>query len=154
MFGEIKKMLGIEDAKIVIKTPEKIRKKDGPIKGHIVLTSMTNSEVTEINIKLVEKYFRGRGDSKLIDEYTIGEINLEQNIEIKKNDIIEIPFELPYKIFESEIDKMEGRNILLGGLAGLAKSIKGVKSEFRIEATALVKGTKLHPHHTIKIQIR
>ena len=54
MFGEIKKMLGIEDAKITIKVPEKIRKKDGPVNGTIVLTSMTNSEVTEINIKLIE----------------------------------------------------------------------------------------------------
>jgi len=154
MFGEIKKMLGIEDARISIKVPEKIRKKDGSVKGTIVLTSMTNSEVTEINIKLIEKYFRGRGESKLIDEYTIGEINLDRVIEIKKNDIVEIPFDLPYRLFESEIDKLENKNFIFSGIAGLAKSVKGVKSEFRVEAMAYVKGTKLNPHHSVRIQIR
>ena len=103
---------------------------------------------------MIEKYHRGRGDSKLTDEYTIGEINMEENIYVKKNDILEIPFELPFVIVESEIDKIESRNFFLGGFASLAKSIKGVKSEFRIEATAYVKGTRLHPHHSLPIRIK
>jgi hypothetical protein len=153
MFGEIKKMLGIEDVKINIKVPEKVKRKDGKIDGLIVLTSMTNSEVLEINIKLVEKYFRGRSDSKLIDEYTLGQITLDEVLEIKKNDIVEIPFELPFQIYHSEMDKFENNNLIFGGIASIAKKIKGVKSEYRIEASATVRGTKLHPHSVTPLKL-
>jgi SpoOM protein len=146
MFGEIKKMLGIEDVKISLELPEKVKRKDGIIKGTIKLTSMTNSEIMEINVKVIEKYYRGRSETKLIDEYTLGEISLFNELEIKKNDIVEIPFELPFKIYQSEMDKFENNNLIFGGIASLAKKFKGVKSEFRVEAVATVKGTKLHPH--------
>ncbi|HMP30604.1 MAG TPA: sporulation protein [Saprospiraceae bacterium] len=153
MFGEIKKMLGIEDVKLSLKIPEKVKIKEGKITGTVVLTSMTQSEVVEINIKIVEKYYRGRSDSKLIDEYTLGVITLDEAIEIKKNDIVEIPFELPFKIYRSEMDKFEDNNLIFGGIAAIAKKIKGVKSEYRVEAEAFVKGTKLHPHSVMPVKL-
>jgi hypothetical protein len=145
MFGEIKKMLGIEDVKIDIDVPEKAKIKDGIIEGKVKLTTLTDSFVESINIKLIEKYQRGRNESKLIDEYTIGEITLESKIKVAKQDVIEIPFTLPFKVFQSEMDKFEKDNFILGGLASIAKKVKGVSSTYKIVAEGIVKGTKLQP---------
>ena len=145
MFGEIKKLLGIEDIKIDLEIPEKVAKSSGLVQGKVILTTFRDSKVEQIDLKLIEKYHRGRKDSKLVDEYTLGEMTLDTSIEIKKQDIIEIPFELPFTIFRSEMDKIGDGNLVMGGVIKLAKKLKGVKSEYRIEATAHVKGTKLAP---------
>ncbi|MBK8633460.1 MAG: sporulation protein [Saprospiraceae bacterium] len=145
MFGEIKKMLGIEDVKIDLQIPEKSKKDLGVINGKVLITSFRDSRVEHIEIKLIEKYHRGRKDSKLVDEYTLGDILLETGIDVRKQDLIEIPFELPFTVYKSDMDKMEDNNMVLGGFIKLAKKLKGVKSEYRIEATAHVSGTKLAP---------
>jgi hypothetical protein len=145
MFGGIKKMLGIEGVKIDIIIDEPLKQKQGVIHGKIQLTTLMDSVVTGVTLKLIEKYSRGRKDSKLIDEYVIGYTELNQMIEIEKNDIVEFPFSLPFVIKESEMDKLQKSNFLLGGIVKLAKFGKGVKSEYRIEAEALVKGTKFNP---------
>lgn len=145
MFGGIKKMLGIEGVKIDVDVNYPITKKEKVIRGKVKLTTLRESTVIGIAIKLVEKYYRGRQDSKLIDEYTIGFVELDQTMHLSKDDIIEIPFELPFKIYQSEMDKIQDSNFLAAGLVYLAKAAKGVKSEYRIEAEAIVTGTKLNP---------
>ncbi len=145
MFGGIKKILGIEGVKIDVELSNPINKKDQLIKGKVKLTTLRESTIIGIAIKLVEKYHRGRKDSKLIDEYTIGFVELDETLHLTKDEIIEIPFELPFKIYQSQMDKMQESNIFTAGLVYLAKSVKGVKSEYRIEAEAIVTGTKLNP---------
>jgi hypothetical protein len=145
MFGGLKKMLGIEDVKIELILPDAVNQKNGIIKGIIKLSSFKDSAIESISIKLIEKYIRGRNDSKLIDEYIVGFIDLDEHIEIQKQDVIEIPFELPFKVSKSEIDRFEDRNFVFAGLAKIAKTLKGVKSEYRVQAEAFVKGTKLSP---------
>ena len=145
MFGEIKKMLGIEDVKIDLNIPEKVKLSEGIIKGTIKVTSLRDSNLDSIEVKLIEKYARGRKDSKLVDEYLCGLIVLEGKLDVKKQDIFEIPFELPFKVYQSEMDKVEANNFLLGGFIKVAKIIKGVKSSFRVEASAHVHGTTLAP---------
>jgi hypothetical protein len=145
MFGGLKKMLGIEGVKIDVILNEPIKIEEKKITGTLLLSTMMDSTVNSISLKLIEKYSRGRKDSKLIDEYVIGYTDLNQIIELDKNDVVELPFELPFALKESEMDKFQKSNFLLGGLVKLAKLGKGVKSEFRIEAEALVKGTKFNP---------
>ncbi|MCB0647612.1 MAG: sporulation protein [Saprospiraceae bacterium] len=145
MFGEIKKMLGIEDIRINIEIPEKVKASSGIINGKVIVTSLRDSSLDHIEVKLIEKYSRGRKENKLVDEYTCGTIVLDTTLDVKKQDVIEIPFELPFTIFQSEMDKVEAGNFLAGGFIKLAKKIKGVSSSFRVEATAHVHGTKLSP---------
>jgi len=52
---------------------------------------------------------------------------------------------LPYKKVQSNVDAMVERGGITGGLAKLAKTARGAKSEFRIEAEAKVAGTALSP---------
>ncbi len=145
MFGGIKKLLGIEGVKIDLEIKEPVSKKSKLIHGNVKLTTLRDSTIIGIAIKLVEKYHRGRKDSKLIDEYTIGFVELDETLHLSKDDIIEIPFELPFKITQSEMDKMQDSNFVAAGIVSIAKAIKGVKSEYRIEAEAIVTGTKLNP---------
>lgn len=154
MFGEIKKMLGIEDIRISLEIPEKVNLTKQVIQGKVVVTSLRDSRLNSLEIRLVEKYSRGRKENKLIDEYICGSIELEQSLEIRKQDVIEIPFELPFTIYQSEMDKVEAGNLFMSGFIKVAKKLKAVKSTFRVEATARVEGTKLAPFAEKEVDIR
>ncbi|MBP9194171.1 MAG: sporulation protein [Saprospiraceae bacterium] len=145
MFGQIKRMLGIEGVKIDVEVHQPVKLSAGIAIGKVRLITIMDSEVTNINIRIIEKYHRGRKKDKLIDEYKVGDMDLNEVFSLKKDEIIEIPFELPFKYYQSEMDKIQDKNFLAAGIVKMAKFIKGVKSEYRIEAEATVKGTKLNP---------
>ncbi|MBK8700068.1 MAG: sporulation protein [Saprospiraceae bacterium] len=146
MFGQIKKVLGIEGVKINVEVIQPVISSEKFLRGFIKLTTLRESRVEKISLKLVEKYYRGRREDKLINEYKVGEITLENGVDLKKDEIVEIPFELPFKIYQSQMDVMQEGNFFISGLVKLAKKIKGVKSEYHLEAEAFVKDTKLNPH--------
>ena len=69
MFGKVKKILGIEGVKLELIIPEKVNKESGIVTGVMKFTSLSdNNKIESIHIKMVEKYTRGRGNSKLINE--------------------------------------------------------------------------------------
>ena len=145
MIGRVKKWLGIEGVKLeIVVTPEH-RRRAGKIEGRLRFQSLNAQTVTSIRIALVEKYTRGRGKEKLIDEYELGEINLKQTIEVPAEETVEVPFSLPFKLIKSEMDEFGDRNFLYGGLARAAKAIQSVRSDYRLEAEAKVKGVALNP---------
>ena len=143
MFGQIKRILGIEGVKIDVDVHQPVHLSSGKITGIIRLITLRDSEVTGIKLKMIEKYHRGRNKEKLIDEYLIGELDLNESFQLKKEEIIEIPFELPFTNYQSEMDKFQKSNFVASSFVKMA--IKGVKSEYRIEAEASVSGTKLSP---------
>ena len=145
MLKRVKKWLGIEGVKLELSVPGEIDIQDGSIDGSIYFSSMQDQLVTEIKVYLIEKYYRGRKSSKLIDEYQLGEISMIDEIEIPANEIVEIKFNLPFSVMQSEMDEIGSKNILFRGLVATAKKFKGVKSEFKILAEANVKGTALSP---------
>ncbi|MBK8826573.1 MAG: hypothetical protein IPO26_07615 [Saprospiraceae bacterium] len=71
----------------------------------------------------------GGCDSQLINEYPMGELTMNNKINIGKNDVIEIPFELEFIYVQSEMDKLESNNIFARGLGEvLVKKLRNVKS--------------------------
>lgn len=145
MIGRVKKWLGIEGVKLEIVIAPEQRRRNGKVEGRLRFQSLNAQTVTSIRIALVEKYTRGRGKEKLIDEYELGEINLKQTIEVPAEEIVEIPFTLPFKLIKSEMDEFGDRNFLYGGLARAARAIQSVRSDYRLEAEAKVKGVALNP---------
>ncbi|MEZ4910115.1 MAG: sporulation protein [Saprospiraceae bacterium] len=146
MFGKVKKILGIEGAKVELIVPPKINKEVGVLSGYIKITSLSDNNIVEsIQVKMVEKYTRGRGDSKLIDEYTMGTLEMKERIVVSKNDIVEVPFEMDFVFVQSEMDKLGDSNFLTRGLVSLAKKARGVQSEFGVHVEVKVKGTTLNP---------
>lgn len=149
MFGKVKKILGIEGVKLELILPDKISAVSGIITGIVKLTSISDDNIIEsIKINLVEKYARGRGENRLVNEYVMGELVRKDKIVLSKNDIVEIPFEMDFVFVQSEMDKLADTNFLVKGIVGLAKKAKGVKSEYTIKAEAKVKGTTLHPFNS------
>lgn len=145
MFGKVKKWLGIEGVKVEIFAPETVKSKDGAIYGNLRFHSMNTQTVTSIHMKLLERYTRGRGADKLIDEYLLGEIKMEESFEVPEDEILEIDFELPFSLIKSDVEEFGSKNILFRGLANAAKMARAAKSEYRIEVEATVQGTALNP---------
>ncbi len=145
MFDSLKKWLGIEGVKMEILPPQFIKKTSKSLHGSLRFGSMETQTVESVKVKIIEKYSRGRGESKLIDEYELGKIELKIPFDVVKGEVIELGFELPFEVKNSEIDEIGAKNFLLGGLVGFAKKMKGAKSEYFIVAEAKVKGTVLNP---------
>jgi hypothetical protein len=154
VFDKIKKKLGIEGVKMSLEVPENIKKEAGLLPGHVQLTSLSdNNKILSIEIQIIEKYTRGRGNQKLIDEYAMGKTIMNKAFLLHKDDVIRIPFELEFAFVPSEMDRLEEKNFITKGLVRLAKKARGVTSEYSVRAHAVVEGTALHPHDTKVIQL-
>ncbi len=153
MFGKVKRWLGIEGIKISMIIPEAVAAAEGVILGQLKFDSMHTQTITHIRITLSEKYIRGRWKNKLTDLYKIGEIELEEEIDVPAGETLVIDFELPFTVAKSEMDELGDKNLVLKKLVGVAKSLKNVHSEFYIEAEATVKGTALSPFDKQQINI-
>ena len=154
MFGKVKRWLGIEGVKIELVLPEEVSVRSGSLAGKIQFYSMNTQEVKSVRVKLVEKYTRGRGKEKLIDEYLLGDIELVQTIEVPEHEMVEIDFTLPFSLIKSDMDEFGDKNFVYGGLAWAAKRFSSVKSEYRVEAEATVKGTALNPIDKKSIKVK
>ncbi len=154
MFGKMKKWLGIEGVKVEIILPEEIDKAEQEIIGKLKFTSMSSQFISGIYLKMIEKYTRGRKQDKLIDEYVLGEVQINKGFEIEAGTEKIIDFILPYRIIKSEIDQMGDNNIIMKGISSLAKTIRSVKSEYRIEVEAFVEGTRFHPFDKKSIKLK
>lgn len=146
MLGKVKQFFGIEGVKVEVILPEEgVRARDRIIPGVLRFQSMNTQMVTNVRIALFEKYSRGRGKEKLIDEYKLGEVELSEAFQVPAGEPVEIEFELPFKMVQSDMDAFGNKNFLFKGIANVAKSLNAVKSLYRVEATAKVKGTALDP---------
>jgi len=154
MFGKVKKWLGIEGVKVEIVLPEETRARDGVVEGKLRFQSMNTQTVTSIQVAIFEKYSRGRGAEKLIDEYKLGEIERNQSFEVPEGEIVEVDFVLPFKFVKSDMDEFAGKNFLFKGIANMAKMTNAVKSYYRIDATAKVKGTALNPFDSKPLNLK
>lgn len=153
MIGRVKKALGIEGVKIKLHVSTDHAKESRRINGELELTSLSDATVSYVEIRMMERYSRGRKDDRLVNDYVIGRIILDDPVSISKGESIRLPFTLPYIVGRSDMDKLERDNFILGGLASIAKWLKKVKSSYRIVAEAKVKGTKLHPHDEVEVRL-
>ena len=153
MFGKVKRWLGIEGVKIEMILPDEVAGSSGVIEGKLRFESMHLQTVTKIKITLTEKYIRGRFKNKLTDQYKIGEIELDEKIEVPAHEVILLDFELPFTIVKSDMDELGDKNFVFKKLVDTAKALKNVKSEYYLEAEAEVNGTALSPFDKQQIRI-
>lgn len=145
MFGKVKKYLGIEGVKVEMDIPESVERESGRIAGSLTFTSMNEQTVESVTIVLVERYYRGRKKERLTDEYELGRMEMKLDLLVTPEGPSKTQFELPYHLMVSEMDELEGRNILYKGLVRSAKWLRNVKSEYRVEVEAKISGTLLSP---------
>jgi len=154
MFGKVKKWLGIEGVKVELLLPEIAFEQVGAISGQIVFHSKNTQVVTAVRLKMIEKYSRGRGQEKLVDEYVLGNITLKKVIEVPAEEPLAVDFTLPFQLSKSNVDAFGEKNFMTGGLVSIAKKIQAVNSEFRIEVEADVEGTALSPFNKKTIVLK
>ncbi len=154
MLGKVKQYLGIEGIKLSLEIPETIDKKATVLNGHIILTTKNRQTAKSFKVRLIERYTRGRGSSRLINEYVAGELQFNQLVIVEENETVKVPFSMPYHIAQSRIDLIEDQNFVFRGAIKLLKMANAVKSEFRVEVEAKVAGTALDPSHSTKVMVR
>lgn len=145
MLKKIKEILGIEGVKLQLICPEEIERSADFVIGQIIITSKSAKTIEGLTIKLIEKYQRGRNESKLIDEYMLSSMDIEANLDLEPDQVEKMDFKLPLSLLLSEMDQFERKNILTSGLAKVAKKLKNVSSTYRVEVSAKVKGIALNP---------
>lgn len=154
MIGKVKQWLGIEGVKIALELPELIRAEARVVEGLIRLESMHPQRVTCIRIALVERYGRGRGSDRLIDEYVLGELIVEEEIAVDPSRPVEMEFSLPFAPLHAPIDALEQRSVWARPVVRLAKWLHKVEASYRVEAEATVEGTALNPvfHKAVRLK--
>ena len=145
MIRKVKDILGIEGVKIDIQGPDVVIAESDIVEGKIILTTVRDQVVTYLKVNLIEKYARGRKDKRLIDEYVLGTYESNELINVTADAPSEIPFSLKFSRAKSEMDKLQETGLVYKGLISVAKFFKKVKSSYRLEANASVKGTKFNP---------
>ena len=153
MFGKVKKWLGIEGTKLELILPEEWPANEQSLPGRIRLFSKNAQVVTSIKLVLIERYNRGRGKDKRTDEYLLGETTIHRRIEVPAEGSAELKFEIPFSVIQSDMDKLEDRNIVTRNFVRAAKWLEGVQSQFRVEAEATVEGVALSPFERKEVRI-
>jgi len=152
MIGKVKKWFGIEGLKIAVELEDKYSRYDQKVRGLIILQAKEEEVVESIRIKLIEKYSRGRGKNRLIDEYTMADELFTKTYQVEANSDFEIPFEISYQEMVSNMDEIERKNFLFKGVIALAKFARNANSIYRVEIEAKVSGTKFSPFVSQEIQ--
>ena len=154
MIGKLKKFFGIEGVKLELIIPETVHRQIGYVEGKIRFQSMNAQEVTLVKLAFVERYTRGRGENKMIDDYEIGSAEIPLSLEIPVDEAVEINFKLPFQLVKSNMDEIADKNIFYRGFVRSAKYFSQVKSEFKVVAEAKVKGTALNPFDKKSIVVK
>lgn len=145
MIGKVKQWLGIEGVKLEVQIPEGQALANGSLRGKVILQSKHDQTITGIRIVLIERYGRGRGEDRLVDEYQLGEVSLNESFNIAAEQQIEKEFQLTFAALESAVDAWGNRNIVNQQLAKAARWLRNAGSTYRVEAEAKVKGVGLNP---------
>ncbi len=153
MLGKLKRVLGIEGVKVEMYIKLPIDKEEKVITGNLKFTTKRESVVKGITVKIIEKYSRGRGKDRLVDEYTIAQLELSDSFVISPEEIVEVPFSIMYEIAQSEMDKMASGSILKRPFVSFAKFMRKVKSEFTLIAEADEDGAKLNPFAEQEVEL-
>lgn len=145
MIEKVKRIFGIEGIKVELVLPETVREKDGAVQGKLRFHTMHAQTVSTISLKMIERYSRGRGENKLVDEYQLAEKEIVQDIEVNPGEIVEVEFSLPFHLVKSDVEAFGSKNILFKGMAKAAQLTRNAKSVYRVEVEAKVRGTALSP---------
>lgn len=153
MIGRLKKMLGIDGLKVEIITADAYDSDHSYIEGELILLSKYQLVIDSIEIRVVEKYSRGRFRTKKTDEYNIGSIKTGFSMNMATNKLITVPFKIPVDYLLSSMDKFGSKNFIFKGIAKGAKLLKGVSSQYRIEVEAKIQGAGINTFAKTDIKV-
>jgi len=144
-FAKIKQFFGAGTVKVTLNAPATFNTNDGVIEGSVHLEAKSDQTILSLKIELKEEYTTGRGDEKKTKTFEIGEVKLA-GFDMKQGETKDVPFKLSYSYAKSDNEAMAETGGVMGGLGKLGSFASGEKSEFKLWATADVKGAALDPN--------
>ncbi|WP_074408116.1 MULTISPECIES: sporulation protein [Aquimarina] len=143
--NKVKSKLGIGGVKVELQIPGQVSKESEQVEGKVVLTTKSEQEIVEVEIKLVEEFTIGRGDDKSKESFDLGMVKFSDTYSIKPGEVKEIPFVLPFKLLKSNADSLAEKGGALGALGKVSKFTSNEKSKYMVEANVDVKAAILDP---------
>ena len=153
MLNRMKDYLGIEGINVKLDIEEPIVRDSQRIRGRVMLSSHREQRIEYVRLTLTERYARGRGKEKLVDEYEIGSLRLRINAVVPAKKPVYVPFKLNFVQANSPIEDLADRNPLMRPLSFLAKKIKSVSSRYFVRVEAEVPGTALNPFDQQEVEL-
>lgn len=144
-FAKIKQFFGAGTVKVTLNAPATFNTNDGTIEGTIHLEAKSDQTIVSLKVELKEEYTTGRGDDKTTKTLEIGELKLP-GFDMKTGEVKDVPFKLNYSYAKSENEALAEKGGVMGGIGKLGAFASGEKSEFKLWATADVKGAALDPN--------
>lgn len=154
MINKFKNWLGIEGVKARIDLDEPLSKEDSTINGSLDLYTIRAQSIQNIEIRLIEKYKRGKKESLKIDEFVLGSKSFNLGFTIEAGASRNIPFSLKFQMLESSIDKFGNKNFLTKGIVKLLKKEQQVSSSYRLEVTINGTGSALPPKFNFPVTFK
>jgi hypothetical protein len=152
MINKFKNWLGIEGVKANIEFQEPLKKEDLCLHGKLELYTIRSQRVENIQLRLIEKYKRGKKDSLKIDEFVLGSKQIQLDFTLEEGQAKSIPFNLDFEILESSMDKLGNKNFLTKGLVSLLKKEQKVSSSYRLEVLINGTGSAIPPKFNFPIE--
>ena len=153
MLNRMKDYLGIEGINVELEVEEPVVRDARRVKGRVMLSSHREQRIQYIRLTLTERYARGRGKEKLVDEYELGSVRLRIDAVVPAKKPVFVPFKLEFVQANSPIEELADRNPLLRPVSFLAKKIKNVSSRYFVRVEAEVPGTALNPFDQQEVEL-
>lgn len=144
-FAKIKQFFGAGTVKVTLNAPATFNTNDGVIEGSVHLEAKSDQSILSLEIVLKEEYSTGRGDDKTTKTYELGKLKLG-GFDMKTGETKDVPFKLNYSYAKSDNESLGEKGGVMGGIGKLGSFASGEKSEFKLWATADVKGAALDPN--------
>ncbi|MBG6132552.1 sporulation-control protein spo0M [Aquimarina sp. EL_43] len=144
-FDKVKNKLGIGGVKVTLQIPGHVAKESEQVEGKVVLTTKSEQEIIEVEIKFVEEFTSGRGDNASTESFDLGVVKFTETYAVKPGEVKEIPFVLPFKLLKSKADSLAEKGGTLGAIGKMSKFASNEKSKYMVEANVDVKAAILDP---------
>ena len=152
MLSRLKNYLGVEGVSLSLDVDGELDFAAGALSGTLVVQTLRPQTVRQLTLRLTERYARGRGEHKRIDDYLLGQLELSRSILLDAREEVAIPFVLgfagrPNRLQESLPDV----RLLRRAIASVAHLTAGVRSVYTLTAMASVEGVALDPVCAVQV---
>ena len=153
MLNRVKDYLGIEGIRVELVLEDPVVRSSGKIRGRVKLSSHREQRINALYLTFTERYARGRGQEKLIDEYTLGRLRLKIDAVVPAKKPVQVPFLLEFVTANSPIESWAEKNPLARPLSFIAKKVRSVSSQYYLRCEADVPGTALNPFDQVDLEM-
>ncbi len=154
MLDRLKTYLGVEGVRLELDVPVPPKRKLGIVAGTVSLSTLREQRVRTLSLRLTERYTRGRGERRRIDEYVLGQSEVTCDLAVVPGEAIDIPFTLHFAERRTPLEaQLQGLGPLATPLTKLAFLTHAAKSTYELSVTAAVSGVALEPACTIAITL-